>query len=111
MAENKQYEYKGVVGRTDNSCYLFFEQEPGVYSDGFPISDAEGIYTHLKKEQLSFCKVRFCDGTEAMPFDSFSDLSEAFIQIKDLAVITVLDKNEQETDALQALEKAGGALF
>lgn len=111
MNEDKKYEYKGVVAKSSDSCYLFFEKAPGDFSDGFPITDSEGIYKHLKAEQLTFCKVRFCDGTIAMPVDSFSDLSEAFIQIQDLAVITVLDKEQNETNALEALEKAGDSLL
>jgi hypothetical protein len=102
--------YKGVVGKVQDSCYLFFEKGPGVVSDGVSISDSEGIYKKLEPYQLSLCSVEFCDGTTPMPFESFGSMEEIFLRIKDLAVINISNK-EGEANAMFAIKDSGGKLL
>lgn len=103
-------EYKGLVINNNGESYLFYEKEDKTLSDGFPITDSDGIYKDLKDCQINFCKVQFCDGTVPMKFESFKNLDDIFFKIKDLAVISIFDKEKESMKAILALKEDGSEM-
>ncbi len=108
---NKEHEYNALVVRhSSGQCFLFYEVTKGVLSTGDPITDSEKIYENFKVSSIGFCKVCFCDGTEPKPIEFFTAENQPFIAIKDLATITLLDDEEKECDAYEALKKNGSLM-
>lgn len=104
-------EYKAIIVKHGESYLLFFEKEVGVFSDGIPVTDSEHVYDNLRESNVNFCKVQFCVGDEAKPFESFEKLEEITFKIKDLAVIIICDKEGNETNSLEALNIDGENLM
>jgi hypothetical protein len=104
-------EYKGLIARDGDDCYLFFEISKGKFSDGIPLTDSQKIYVNLLPSQLNCCKVQFCDGTEPMPFESFENLEDIFFNLKDIAVLSLRTGEGLEGNALQALKESGDEIM
>lgn len=96
-------EYNGLIVKSGETCYLFFEKSKGDFSQGLPLNDYEKIYDNLLKNEIGLCKVQFCDGTESVPFESFESLEDIYFQIKDLSKLVL----KSHLKAIDAIKKEG----
>lgn len=100
-------EYRGLIVKEEKTCYLFTELSKGDYSFGIPLTDSEKIYVNLQPNQLNYCTVQFCDGTEPKPFESFENLEDIFFKIQDISIVTLTSTIGQDVVVINDIKKEG----